>query len=179
MPDHVSQTLLDAVRKLARVPDVEALVDRRLGDLLELVQDSETSDPAHVWTDAVREILAAQLDRRALTLPSAARALAVSARTLQRRLAEEGTSWRAELDAARRERTAQLLGRGRTKDATAASVGYSDSRALRRAVRRWQRDEVDASGPQIGVLRPPWARARSAQCVPDFSPAIERPRHVQ
>jgi AraC-like DNA-binding protein len=179
MPDAISQTLLDAVRKLGQVPDVEALLDRRLGDLLELVRDSETSDPAQVWTDAVRGMLAAQLDRPALTLPTAARALAVSARTLQRRLAEEGTSWRAELDAARRERTAQLLGRGRTKDATAASVGYSDSRALRRALRRWQRDEVDASGPQIGVLRPPRAPARPAQCLPDFSPAIERPRHVQ
>lgn len=163
MPDHVSQTLLDAVRKLGQVPDVEALLDRRLGDLLELVQDSEKSDPAQVWTDGVREILAAQLDRRALTLPMAAQALAVSARTLQRRLADEGTSWRAELDAARRERTAQLLGRGRTRDVTAASVGYSGSRALRRALRRWQQDEVDASGPQVGVLRPPRAGARSAQ----------------
>jgi AraC-like DNA-binding protein len=151
MTDYISSTLLDAVRKLREVPDVETLLDQRLGDLLELAQDSETRDPVHVWTDAVRKILAAQLDRPALTLATVARALAVSARTLQRRLAEEGTSWRAELDVARRERTAQLLGRGRTQGATAASVGYSGSRALRRAVRRWQRNEVGAPGPQVGV----------------------------
>lgn len=63
----------------------------------------------------------------------------MSVRTLQRRLAEEGTSWRAEIDAARNKRAAQLLQQGTTADLTAAQVGYSGSRALRRALRRWDR----------------------------------------
>jgi AraC-like DNA-binding protein len=163
MPYHVSSALLEAVRKLGQAPDVEAVLDQRLGDLLELARVSETREHQQTWADAVREILASQLDCPALTLPRAARALAVSARTLQRRLAEEGTSWRVELDAARRERSARLLGLGMTKGATAASIGYSDSRALRRALRRWRRNDVDASGPQVGVARPPRPGGHSAE----------------
>jgi AraC-like DNA-binding protein len=113
------------------------------------------SDGGSAWTAAVREILFADLDRPALSLPSAARRLAVSERTLQRRLADEGTSWRAEIDAARRERAVQLLRQGTTSEVTAAHLGYSGSRALRRAWRRWGREQVDASSPHVGVSWPP------------------------
>jgi AraC-like DNA-binding protein len=107
-----------------------------------------------MWTDQVRRLLAEHLHRPALSLRTVARMLAVSARTLQRRLAEEGTSWSAEIDAARRERATRLLREGAKRDVTAARVGYSESRALRRALRRWQ---VGAAGPQVGVSGPPGA----------------------
>jgi AraC-like DNA-binding protein len=143
---------------------IGSLLDLRLGDLVELAWNAQESDPRQAsgasggdaaWTAAVREILFAQLDRPALSLPVAARRLAVSARTLQRRLADEGTTWRAEIDAARRERAASLLRQGTTSEVTAARLGYSESRALRRALRRWGRERVDASSPQVGASCPP------------------------
>src|SRR5947209_2025416 len=79
----------------------------RLGDLIDLVRslhEPETqqqvdavAQPAAGWTERVREILFAQLERQGLSLQDVARMLAVSPRTLQRRLADEGTSWRGEL----------------------------------------------------------------------------------
>jgi AraC-like DNA-binding protein len=115
---------------------VESLLEQRLGDLVDVVRLADRRPPARTsgWTQAVREIVSGELD---LSLREAARALAVSVRTLQRRLADEGTSWRAEIDAARKERAAQLLQHGATADLTAAQVSYSGGRALRRALRRW------------------------------------------
>lgn len=118
---------------------VESLLEQRLGDLADVVQLADRQPPARMsgWTQAVREIASSDLD---LSLREAARGLAVSVRTLQRRLADEGTSWRVEIDAARKERAAQLLQQGATADLTAVQVGYSGSRALRRALRRWDRE---------------------------------------
>ncbi|WP_218719174.1 helix-turn-helix domain-containing protein [Nocardia sp. MH4] len=57
---------------------------------------------------------------------------------LQRRLAEHETTWRSEAEQVRRQRALELL---RNPDLSMRSiarrVGYSDERALRRAVRRW------------------------------------------
>jgi AraC-like DNA-binding protein len=119
---------------------IESLLDRRLRDVLDLVRAvREAPRRADGWADAVRDVIREQLARPAVSLQLAARTLAVSARTLQRRLADEGTSWRAEVDAARRDRAALLLRHGTTAEVTAARLGYSDSRALRRALRRWDR----------------------------------------
>ena len=60
----------------------------------------------------------------------------MSPRTLQRRLEEEGTSWRGEADALRRKQ-ARLAGERLSRADVAAFLGYSDARALRRAARRW------------------------------------------
>jgi AraC-like DNA-binding protein len=156
------------LREIARHAGLgcESLLEQRLGDVLELL--GSLGDPAlapiarGVWSDAVRELLSPQRDRPAFSLRNVARLLAVSPRTLQRRLAEEGTSWRAELDAARSERAAQLLRQGFTHEVTATRVGYSSSRALRRALRRWDRMQVDAFGPQTGIPGPPGPCARLA-----------------
>jgi AraC-like DNA-binding protein len=91
------------------------------------------------WIDMFREVLIGLLDDQAVLLTEAARRLAVSRRTLQRLLEREGTNWRTEVDAARREHAARLLAEGVSKTGTAARLGYSDARALRRAIRRWAR----------------------------------------
>jgi AraC-like DNA-binding protein len=98
------------------------------------------------WTGSVREMLLAHRERPRLSRRDVARMLAVSPRTLQRRLADESTSWRAELDAVRRERATALLRQGTTTDATAQRLGYSGSRALRRALRRWSRGSLSIQG---------------------------------
>ncbi|WP_020122991.1 AraC family transcriptional regulator [Streptomyces canus] len=67
-----------------------------------------------------------------------ARIHASSERTLRRRLAGCGTSYEAIVDGVRRERVEQLLHRPHlTLREVARQAGFSDERALRRAVRRW------------------------------------------
>lgn len=71
------------------------------------------------------------------SLEAVARRLAMSPRTLQRRLAEHGTTWQAELDHARRQRAEQSRARAQpTMASLARQLGYSDARSARRALRR-------------------------------------------
>jgi AraC-like DNA-binding protein len=92
---------------------------------------------ASIWADGLRQFIAAHLADDGLSLPAAARRLALSPRSLQRRLQEEGTTWREILDTARRDRAAVLLPGGLSRTAVAARLGFSDARALRGALRRW------------------------------------------
>ena len=67
-----------------------------------------------------------------------ARRRATSERTLRRRLADCGTTYEALVEGVRRERVEQLLLRPElTLRDIARQAGFSDERALRRAVRRW------------------------------------------
>ncbi|WP_460070417.1 AraC family transcriptional regulator [Streptomyces sp. YKOK-I1] len=67
-----------------------------------------------------------------------ARRHASSERTLRRRLADCGTSYEAIVEGVRRERVEQLLHRPHlTLREVARQAGFSDERALRRAVHRW------------------------------------------
>ncbi|WP_328364995.1 AraC family transcriptional regulator [Streptomyces sp. NBC_00445] len=67
-----------------------------------------------------------------------ARRHATSERTLRRRLADCGTTYEALVEGVRRERVEQLLLRRElTLRDIARRAGFSDERALRRAVRRW------------------------------------------
>jgi AraC-like DNA-binding protein len=67
-----------------------------------------------------------------------ARRHATSERTLRRRLAECGTTYEALVEGVRRERVEQLLLRPElTLRDISRRAGFSDERALRRAVRRW------------------------------------------
>jgi AraC-like DNA-binding protein len=89
------------------------------------------------WPERVQEVLAAVIGEGDVSQDAVARHLAISTRTLQRRLAEADTSWRAELDRTRQE-LSRRAGATATTAAVARRLGYSDPRALRRAVRRWE-----------------------------------------
>ncbi|MEU1626891.1 helix-turn-helix domain-containing protein [Streptomyces sp. NPDC020096] len=71
--------------------------------------------------------------------------MALSPRTLQRRLDEHGTNWRDQAETVRREHITHLL---RSTDLSiesiAARTGYADARAPRRAVQRWYGDTPGA-----------------------------------
>lgn len=73
------------------------------------------------------------------TLEALAQHFFVSPRTLQRRLAEHGTTWRTELDTIRHRlfTDAGETGIPATLD-MAHKLGFSDERSLRRARRRWE-----------------------------------------
>lgn len=91
-------------------------------------------------TERVRALVNRHPPARAPTLAEVARALAVSPRTLRRRLAEEGTSYR-QLTQAQRSAAARAL----LEDpelhvkGIAAELGFSDLTAFHRAFRRWCR----------------------------------------
>jgi AraC-like DNA-binding protein len=71
-------------------------------------------------------------------LAKIARGLAMSARTLQRRLADEGTSFQDLVDDARRELAiAEVRGSDRAIGDIAVSLGYADVRPFLRAFKRW------------------------------------------
>ncbi|MCB9766376.1 MAG: AraC family transcriptional regulator ligand-binding domain-containing protein [Alphaproteobacteria bacterium] len=76
-----------------------------------------------------------------------ARRLGMSLRTLQRRVRAHGANVRALLDEAREANARQLLADDRLSiEEVAASLGYSDQRAFRRAFKRW-------TGTTPGALR--------------------------
>ncbi|KAF0845021.1 AraC family transcriptional regulator [Nocardia caishijiensis] len=96
------------------------------------------SRPIPSFPHTVRASILDDLAAGGLDLTAVAARFAASPRTFQRRLAEAGTTWRDEVEAARRERAEHLL---RASDlpvqAIAARLGYTDARTLRRAFRRW------------------------------------------
>lgn len=120
---------------------LEVFLAHRLDELLELVPDSEEMEGADEdppgWLSELRAALPARLAARSSSLPAVAAELAVSPRTLQRWLADAGTSWRSEVETARRRLATELARAGEGRKGVARQVGYSDTRALRRALRRW------------------------------------------
>jgi AraC-like DNA-binding protein len=70
-------------------------------------------------------------------LEAIARELAMSPRTLKRRLAEEGASYTALLEERRKLRSFELLRSDLSVDQVAERLGYSDAANFTRAFRRW------------------------------------------
>ncbi|WP_191094298.1 AraC family transcriptional regulator [Nocardia colli] len=123
--------------------DVGALptgADPHLGQVLRnyAALNLAAARPVSSWHDKLQAAVTAALAEGDLDLDGVAGRLAVSPRTVQRRLGEAGTSWRATVDAVRHRRATDLL---RDTDlpvrSVAARVGYTDARALRRAFLRW------------------------------------------
>lgn len=91
-------------------------------------------------TDRVRDLLAADLDVARLgesTLEGAAARLKTSARTLQRGLAQEGTTFAAELDTVRRDAASTMLRAGVDIAEVSWRLGYAEPPVFHRAFRRW------------------------------------------
>jgi AraC-like DNA-binding protein len=86
----------------------------------------------------VRAYVAEHLDQGDAGLAVIAAKLAMSERTLRRRLREAGTGYRALVDDVRRERALMLADQGlHTATEIAVMVGFEDSTAFARAFRRW------------------------------------------
>lgn len=93
---------------------------------------------AHEFLDRVRDAMARSLHEGTPALPDIAELLAMTARTLQRRLAEHGTSFRELLDELRFELHDRLVAQGLSAQETAFRLGYADMGSFRRAQRRWK-----------------------------------------
>jgi AraC-like DNA-binding protein len=85
----------------------------------------------------VRGAIAERLCDGELSLPALARALGQSARTLQRRLSDEGTSVSALVESVRRERAFAYLAANLPIGEVSYLLGFSEPRAFHRAFRRW------------------------------------------
>ncbi|MEY4508804.1 MAG: AraC family transcriptional regulator [Pseudomonadota bacterium] len=85
----------------------------------------------------VRAAVHAALASGRCTVEGTARALAISTRTLQRRLQDEGTSFAGVVEAVRRELSVAYLERGISIVEVAALLGYADTTAFHHAFRRW------------------------------------------
>ena len=114
--------------------------DARLRDTLErhareLI--AETAAMAAV-SKRVRELLASELSGGQPTIERIAKVMAITPRTLQRRLAEEGQTFQSVLDALRAELAERYLAREKLGVSEVAFLlGYADASAFARAHRRW------------------------------------------
>lgn len=91
------------------------------------------SDPVARARAAIRR----RLLGRTPTIGQVATDCATSRATLQRRLAEAGTSFRQLLEEQRRVSACELLREGQTIDAIAHLLGYGDTAAFQHAFKRW------------------------------------------
>jgi AraC-like DNA-binding protein len=88
--------------------------------------------------DRVRPLISSE-EGLTRSLEDVASALRMSARTLQRRLQQEGTSFQELVDAERRERALALQHLGIPAKEVAFRLGFQDPSAFVRARRRWQK----------------------------------------
>jgi AraC-like DNA-binding protein len=117
------------------------LADRLLHDaaLQSLVSSAQRLPAGRTLVGRVEELLARRGVK--LGLPSAARLLGVSPRTLNRRLEQEGTTYLSLVERLRRAQAEALL---RDPELTIAEIahllGYEDAANFGRAFRRWSGD---------------------------------------
>jgi AraC-like DNA-binding protein len=93
--------------------------------------------PAPSLVDEVRGAIDDELRHGDVDIERVARRVGVTPRSLQRRLRDEGTSYRELVDTIRHKRAVDLLQRGVPFSDIAERLGFSEARAFRRAFRRW------------------------------------------
>lgn len=127
-----------------------AILERHLLDLL-----GTPAPPASDLIAAAREIIDRDLGRADLTAEAVARELNLSVRSLRRRLAAGGTSFRDLLQGRRRLRAETMLMAGSLPLARIAEqLGYADAAILSRAFRDWTGAPPSRFAPRSGRRGP-------------------------
>jgi AraC-like DNA-binding protein len=117
---------------LSADPRLCAMLDRQAQEMLAALP------PTDALSYRVRGFLCEALGRSELSADAAARRLGISARTLQRRLREEGQSFSSVLDAVRHEAALRYLAEPQlTISEIAFALGFAEPGAFHRAFRRW------------------------------------------
>lgn len=109
-----------------------------LGSYLEAAAAARLDQlPAPSLVDEVRGAIDDELRNGDVDIERVARRVGATPRSLQRRLRDEGTSYRELVDTIRHKRAVDLLQRGVPFGDIAERLGFSEARAFRRAFRRW------------------------------------------
>jgi len=98
------------------------------------------------------QIASALADARTPSMAEAARALALSERSLRRALATEGANFRELVDSARRERARLAMERGAPLIEVALEAGFSEASAFTHAYQRWFGQAPSATRRAGGAL---------------------------
>jgi AraC-like DNA-binding protein len=112
-------------------PELRDILERRVRDVIARLP------PLDTVVTRTRFRLSERLREGRPTAASVGRQLGMSARSLHRRLREEGTTLRRLLQALRRELAERYLAEGASINETAFLLGYSEASAFQRAFRRW------------------------------------------
>jgi AraC-like DNA-binding protein len=131
-------------------------VDTAIAELIERRAESALArlDGEPNCAERVREVLASGLPSGAIGADAVTHALHMSRATLTRKLALEGTSLSAVLDALRRELALEYVRDPRLSiEELARRLAFSDARALRRAFVRWTGTTPSALREQIESSR--------------------------
>lgn len=91
----------------------------------------------HAFRDRVCTVLRRRMPRRPMTVDAVSAALHVSPRTLQRRLADEGTNFKELLDWVRHETALTRVRDGDSVNRIARATGFAEVASFCRAFRRW------------------------------------------
>jgi AraC-like DNA-binding protein len=122
-------------RFLHRALDAPRVAPRSLAQLERRLR---ATAPASDFVDSVRQAIGALLEGRYPDIRRSARALGMSVRTFQRRLAQSGVSYSALIDRERHDRALRLLHDRAVKvTEVAIELGYTDLANFTHAFRRW------------------------------------------
>jgi AraC-like DNA-binding protein len=102
----------------------------------------------HHFIDTVRDRIKLLLPSGRSNIEAVASALHMTPRTLQRRLQEDGTTFRVLVDAVRKSILVDCAERSQTPDETMRHAGYTNPRSFRRALRRWNLAVLDDEAPR-------------------------------
>ena len=113
------------------------------GQLRGVAAGLHSSLESYQFIDMVRDRINVLLPLGQSSVEAVAAALHMTPRTLQRRLQEDGTNFRALVDATRRSILMACFERNQTADETMRHAGYTNTRAFRRALKRWNLPHPD------------------------------------
>jgi AraC-like DNA-binding protein len=113
-------------------PGLLAVLSRHADQILSVLPQTDS------WSDRIRRTAAEELGRGTAPVEQVARRLGLSVRSLQRRLAEEGTSYTELLDGIRHELAVRYFRDSRLSIAQIALLlGYAETSSFDRSFRRW------------------------------------------
>lgn len=102
---------------------------------------------SHPFIDIVRDRIKTLLPRGKSSIEAVASSLHMTPRTLQRRLQDDGTTFRALMDATRRSILVGAVERNQPSAEIMRHAGYTNARSFRRALKRWNlRGAADGPG---------------------------------
>ena len=110
--------------------------DEEMCEALEAVGERRLDAPK-CMTELISDAIASQLSQGHVSLGAIARRIGNSKRTVQRRLIQEGTTFRRLLDETRRRIALRSLRENEPSKCIADRVGFAEVRSFHRAFRRW------------------------------------------